>query len=123
MELEFDAPLWLSDGGSAGSWTFATVPPDLADVIRDVAAGARRGFGSVRVDASIGVTAWQTSLFPDRALGTYILPVKATVRRAEGVDEGDVVHVRLLVTDPVTGSARSSPHRGAPARPGRRPGT
>lgn len=122
MELEFDAPLWLSDGGSAGSWTFATVPPDVGDVIRDVTSGARRGFGSVRVDATLGVTSWQTSLFPDRTLGTYILPVKATVRRAEGVDDGDVVHVRILVTDAVTGSGRRSPHPDGRARPGHRPG-
>ncbi len=99
MDLEFDAPLWLAAGGSGGSWTFGTVPPELAGAIRDAVDGTRRGFGSIRVDATIGATSWRTSLFPDRALGTLILPVKATVRQAEGLQDGDVVHVRLHVTD------------------------
>ncbi|MCB0026013.1 MAG: DUF1905 domain-containing protein, partial [Caldilinea sp.] len=43
----------------------------------------------------IGKSTWTTSLFPKD--GRYILPIKTSVRKAEGLDEGDTVHVRLDV--------------------------
>jgi hypothetical protein len=49
----------------------------------------------VRVAARIGGTSWRTSVFPDTKRGTYVLPVKQPVRRAEGVSAGDVVTVAV----------------------------
>ena len=56
--------------------------------------GTARGFGSLRVTATMGQTAWQTSVFPSRENG-WMLPVKAAVRKAEGLDEGDEVELLL----------------------------
>jgi hypothetical protein len=58
-------------------------------------AGARAGFGSVPVEVAVGGSTWRTSVFPDRRSGSFVLPVKAAVRRDEGVGEGDVLRVRL----------------------------
>jgi hypothetical protein len=55
-----------------------------------------RGFGSIRVRAQIGKTGWSTSIFPVKD-GTYLLPVKATVRQKEGIEIGDSVSVRLTL--------------------------
>ena len=52
-------------------------------------------WGMIPVDARIGKTAWTTSLFPKD--GQYILPIKAAVRKAEHINEGDTVTVRLEV--------------------------
>jgi hypothetical protein len=49
----------------------------------------------IPVTARIGATRWSTSLFPKD--GRYLVPVKAGVRKAEGLDVGDVVAVRLTV--------------------------
>ena len=96
------APLWLWSG-AGGSWHFVTVPPELAVEIRMEAAAstARRGFGSVRVEARIGpstgsgqAVVWRTSIFPQKS-GGYILPVKADVRRRAGIAAGDEVFVEL----------------------------
>lgn len=89
------APLWLWSG-EGGSWHFVTVPADEAVEIRleSAASGIRRGFGSVRVEASINGIAWRTSVFPHKS-GGYILPVKAAVRRAAGIAAGDEVSVTL----------------------------
>jgi hypothetical protein len=75
------------------AWCFATLPQDAADEIR--ATQERRGFGSIPVRAAIGATAWETSVFPDRQSGSFLLPVKAAVRRAENIDGGDTVAVTL----------------------------
>lgn len=98
MTYAFRADLWLHDG-EAG-WHFVTVPPELADEIGELTAGERRGFGSVKVRASIGATSWDTSLFPDTASRSFVLPVKQQVRRDEGLTVGDPVDVRLEIVVP-----------------------
>lgn len=95
--FEFTAPLWLHPG--AGAWHFLCVPPEISDDISDLSAGLRRGFGSVRVAATIGGTSWRTSVFPDSRQGTYLLPVKKEVRKAERLTAGDAVRTRLELID------------------------
>ena len=58
--------------------------------------GMSRGFGSLKVTATIGDSTWQTSVFPSREEG-WMLPVKAAVRKAEGIGEGDAVELVLEV--------------------------
>lgn len=89
------APIWLWSEGK-GSWHFLTIPPDAAVEIRmeSAASGIRRGFGSVRVEASINGVAWRTSIFPQKS-GGYILPIKADVRKCAGIGAGDDVTVTL----------------------------
>lgn len=94
--MEFTAELWEHHG--EGAWVFATVPPEVSEEVR-LRAGEPRGFGSVRVEVGIGATTWRTSVFPDGASGCYVLPVKKAVRRAEGLDVGDPVAVRLRVVE------------------------
>ncbi len=98
MTLEFDAPLWRWDA-RADTWTFVSLPADLADDVLDVTGPVTRGFGSVRVEVTIGATTWRTSLFPDSRARTYVLPVKKAVRTAERMDTGDTAHVRLRLVD------------------------
>jgi len=86
--------LWIWRGESAGRWYFLTVPEEQSQAIRAQAFGAPRGFGSVRVQATIGEVVWRTSVFPLNS-GGYLLPVKADVRRKAGISAGDEVTVRL----------------------------
>jgi Domain of unknown function (DUF1905) len=96
---EFDADLWRWDA-RADTWTFVSLPVDVADDVLDRAGpGPARGFGSVRVDVTIGRTTWRTSVFPDGRVATYVLPVKKAVRAAEGLEAGDTAHVRLRLVD------------------------
>ena len=94
--FEFSAPLWQYPG--EGSWYFVTVPAELSDDIAELTAGVRKGFGSVRVTATIGSSTWQTSVFPSKS-GTYLLPVKKPVRTAEHLCEGTPVETHLQLAD------------------------
>lgn len=94
--FEFDAEVWEHDG--PGGWHFVSLPEAVADTIDSLFDGApRRGFGSVRVRATVGSTAWSTSIFPDRKRGTFLLPVKKAVRAAEGLAAGARPTVRIEV--------------------------
>lgn len=86
-------PLWLWSGEGA-SWHFLTVPEEFAGEIRAESLARRGGFGSVRVEASIGDVRWRTSVFPQKS-GGYILPVKKEVRCRAGIAAGDEVSFEL----------------------------
>ena len=60
------------------------------------AAAVSYGWGMIPVAARIGDATWTTSLWPKD--GRYIVPVKAWVRKVEGLEVGDTVTVRLTVS-------------------------
>lgn len=99
MTFEFEAPLWVWDARRTDTWTFVSLPTDVADEVLDLAGPAARGFGSLRVEVTVGGTTWRTSVFPDSKAGTYVLPVKKAVRAAEGLGPGDTAHVLLTLLD------------------------
>ena len=96
MRWSFTAELFRWDD-EGPSWRFIRVPAELADDVRMVAETG--GFGSVKVAATVGGTSWSTSLFPEKATDSYLLPVKKQVRDAEGLDDGDLVTVELMLAD------------------------
>lgn len=100
--LETELWLWRAKPPAKGAWHFVTIAGEAADAIRARAfelraMGGARGFGSVRVRASVDGVAFDTSAFPQRDGGSYVLPVKAAVRKAAGVSAGDVVTVGIWV--------------------------
>ncbi len=93
MNLEFSGELWFWRGPSP--FHFVTVPDHESGELQAVSALVTYGWGMVPVTARIGGTEWTTSLFPKD--GGYLVPVKALVQKAEGLDVGDTVTVRLAV--------------------------
>ena len=94
----FRSPLWIWESSGEGAWHFVTLPEDAADEIKAIADGhVRRGFGSVRVEATVGPSTWRTSIFPSKESGSYVLPVKKEVRTRAAVGEGDEVDVDLTL--------------------------
>lgn len=93
--FSFTAKLWIYPGNAA--WHFVTVPKKESAEIREKHGKYARGFGSLPVSVTIGTTTWNTSIFPDRRSGTYLLPVKAQVRRKEGLEEGEKLSVTCTI--------------------------
>ncbi|WP_326560304.1 DUF1905 domain-containing protein [Micromonospora sp. NBC_01796] len=93
MDLEFRGELWFWKGPSP--WHFVTVPEQECGALEAASALVTYGWGMIPVSARIGATGWRTSLFPKD--GRYLVPIKAWVRKAEAIELGDVVTVRLAV--------------------------
>jgi hypothetical protein len=93
MELEFRGEIWFWKGPAP--WHFITVPEAESLDVEATSAVVSYGWGMIPVTAQIGATEWETSLFPkdDR----YVVPVNAAVRRAEELELGDIVVVRLTI--------------------------
>jgi hypothetical protein len=82
-------------------WFFITIDGAAGEALSATALmrrmeGMSRGFGSLKVRAVIGESSFATSVFPSKEAG-WMLPVKAAVRKAEGLGEGDLAQLVLEV--------------------------
>lgn len=91
MELEFSGELWFWKGPAP--WHFVTVPDEESAEIEAVSDLVSYGWGCIPVTVRIGDTEFQTSIIPKD--GRYLVPVKTSVRKAEGLALGDTVDVGL----------------------------
>lgn len=93
MNIEFNGKIWYWRGPAP--WYFVTVPAEQSRDLKAILGLVTYGWGMIPVDVRIGKTGWKTSMFPKD--GSYIVPVKASVRKAENLEEGDTVTVQLEV--------------------------
>jgi hypothetical protein len=98
MRIEFETEVYRWAARSDADWYFAEVPEELSADIRELMQPFARGFGAVRVRATVGRTTWRTSIFPGSS-ATYSLPLKRAVRDAEGLVGGGPVTVVLDIVD------------------------
>lgn len=87
--------VWLYPSDFA-SWHFVTLTKKYGQEIRETLGKSRRGFGSIPVEVTIGATTWKTSIFPDKHSDSYILPLKAAVRKKEDIDAGAQVTFSII---------------------------
>ncbi|MGZ4466823.1 MAG: DUF1905 domain-containing protein [Nocardioides sp.] len=93
MELEFSGEIWFWKGPSP--YHFVSVPEDECADLEAASAVVSYGWGMIPAAVRLGETRWTTSLWPKD--GGYVVPLRAMVRRAEGLDVGDVVTLGLTI--------------------------
>jgi hypothetical protein len=93
MNFEFSGKILFWQGPAP--WFFVTVPEKESHELKEISGLVTYGWGVIPVHVRIGKTEWQTSLFPKD--GRYLVPIKASIRKAEELAEGDDVTIRLEV--------------------------
>jgi hypothetical protein len=93
MELEMSGEIWYWKGPSP--FHFVTVADDESQLIASIAPMVTYGWGVIPVTVTVGETTFTTSLFPKD--GGYLVPLKDAVRRAEQLQLGDTVNLRLVI--------------------------
>ena len=93
MKIEFTGAIWYWRGPAP--WYFVTVPAPQSDDLKAILRTVTYGWGMIPATVRIGKTEWQTALVPKD--GAYLVPIKASVQRAEQITEGDTVTVQLTV--------------------------
>jgi Domain of unknown function (DUF1905) len=91
MSLEFSGEIWQWRGPAP--FYFVTVPEEQSQVIKSAEKLVSYGWGMIPVRVQIGQTGWKTSLWPKD--GLYVVPLKANIRKAESLEEGQTVMVQL----------------------------
>ena len=93
MEIEFSGKIWFWQGPAP--WFFVTVPEEQSRDLKAISTLVTYGWGVIPVHVRIGRSEWKTSLFPKD--GLYLVPIRANIRKAENLAEGDTVTIRLEV--------------------------
>ncbi|MBX3050444.1 MAG: DUF1905 domain-containing protein [Caldilineaceae bacterium] len=93
IELEFSGEIWYWRGPAP--WYFVTVPDEECRALKAISGAVTYGWGMIPASVRIGQSAWETALWPKD--GSYIVPIKASVRKAENLDEEDWVTVQLEI--------------------------
>ncbi len=93
MKIEFSGKIIFWRGPSP--YYFVAVPAEQSSNLKVISGLVTYGWGVIPVTAQIGGTEWKTSLFPKDEL--YMVPIRVSVRKAETLEEGDEVTVRLEV--------------------------
>ncbi len=94
-QYKFKSSIFLYPG--MAGWHFASIPQDVSDDIKQHFGDMKRGWGSLPVIATVGKTSWKTSIFPDKKAGGYLLPLKADVRKKEGILAEDTISLLLEI--------------------------
>jgi hypothetical protein len=89
--------LWKYKGSNG--WHFITLPKGLSKDIRKNHGLSEEGWGRLKTTANIGKARWDTAVWFDTKHQSYLLPVKATVRKSEKIEAGSSVAVELLFLD------------------------
>lgn len=95
MNYKFEAKVHRWDANPA--FYLVSIPIEMSKEIKDMSDGLTNGFGSLKVEATLGSVVWRTSIFPDSKSGTFDLPLKALVRKKNQLDEGSVCQVEVEI--------------------------
>jgi hypothetical protein len=93
LEFAFDGEIFEWRGPAP--FYYVAIPDDESADIEAIANEVTYGWGCIPVHVTLGETRWYTALFPKD--GLYLVPMKAAIRKAERVDEGDTVTLRVEV--------------------------
>lgn len=94
MEFDFSGEVWYWRGPAP--FYFVSVPPEQSAEIKAAASRITFGWGMIPVNATIGRTTWYTAMFEKD--GLYALPIKADIRKREGVQDGETIAVHIEIT-------------------------
>jgi Domain of unknown function (DUF1905) len=95
IKYEFSAEVWQHR--APGGWYFVNMPAAYSAEIRENLQWQEEGWGRLKAIAKIGQTEWQTAIWFDTKLNTYLLPLKAEVRKKEGIVAGASFNIIILV--------------------------
>lgn len=95
IEYRFSSEPWKH--AAPGGWVFVSIPKELAIEIRESSKKSEAGWGRLPATARIGNTEWKTAIWFDSKLGTYLLPLKESIRLKERVVVGQKINVALFL--------------------------
>ena len=88
MKYEFTAKVWnYSSTVGTGGWHIACLPKEMSKEIRENLGFLEEGWGRLKMTAKTGNTQWETAIWFDTKLDTYLLPLKAEIRKKEKIEE------------------------------------
>jgi len=95
VRYDFEALPWRYEGKAA--WHFVSMPAQMADEVRGYFGNEEQGWGRLKATARIGNTEWATAIWYDTKAATYLLPIKADIRRKEQIEVNRKIAVSIWI--------------------------
>lgn len=95
IQYQFSSKPWQY--GGTGGWHFISLPKKLSKEIRNAFKPEEEGWGRLKVIARIGNNEWKAAIWFDTKMNTYLLPLKAEIRRKENLVIGKSVKVIVFI--------------------------
>ncbi|WP_212741910.1 DUF1905 domain-containing protein [Enterococcus hulanensis] len=100
VEYKFSAKVYhYSSSPEMVGWTMVSLPKELSAAIRDNFKSLEEGWGRMKVTAKIGKSEWQTAIWFDTKQDTYLLPLKAAIRKKEKIETGSDVTMSIWLAE------------------------
>jgi len=95
IQYSFSSTIWQH--AAPGGWYFVALPHEMSKEIRSMLKMHEEGWGRLKAIAKIGNSEWKTAIWFDTKKDTYLLPIKADIRRQEKLNDGSDVSVILWI--------------------------
>ena len=95
IKYEFSAKTWQHS--SPGGWYFVSLPAKIASEIRENLKWQEEGWGRLKATAKIGNSEWETAIWFDTRHNTYLLPLKAEIRKKEKIELNKVIKTSIWI--------------------------
>jgi len=93
ITYRFKAKLWQHNAD--GGWHFVSVPKEFSIDIRQHLQQFEEGWGRLKAKAELRDHTWDTAIWYDTKRNTYLLPIKAEVRRKFNLKIEDELDLKL----------------------------
>ena len=83
IKYEFTAKMWQHS--RPNGWHFVSLPAEISTEIRENLKWQEEGWGRLKATVKIGNSQWETAIWFDTKHKTYLLPLKADIRKKENI--------------------------------------
>ena len=95
IKYDFSAKIWQYEGPNG--WYFVSLPQDISKEIRENLKWQEEGWGRLKANAKIQNHEWKTAIWYATKQNTYILPLKAAIRKKCKIEKDQVIEVSVFV--------------------------
>ncbi len=95
VRVAFSGRTWRHP--AQGGWCFVAMPVEVSAEIRAHTGWAEEGWGRLKATVRVGQSTWGTSVWFDTQRKTYLVPIKAEIRRKEGIAWDAPVEIEVWV--------------------------
>ncbi|MGI9530563.1 DUF1905 domain-containing protein [Lutimonas sp.] len=95
IEYAFIGVIWRHD--APGGWYFVSLPKDISREIKENLGWQEEGWGRMKARARIGILSWETAIWFDSKKKTYIIPMKAEIRKKASLEVDMKIDISIMI--------------------------
>ncbi len=95
LQFKFSSKLWQVS--SKGGWFFVSLPIEISDEIRTNFKKFEEGWGRLKAKAEVENEQWETAIWYDSKISTYLLPVKLEIRKKYNLVSEQIIQIIIYV--------------------------